>query len=389
MSDWPEGWARDERARHPAPSDPTVVMPGGHGPGIYDAPRGGYDRPPTRPPTRPPVRPPAHPPQRVPRPRRRGRGRRGLVTVLVVLLVLIVGSYFYLDSQLNRVHALTDYQSRPAETPGQDWLLVGSDSREGLTKEQRKEFHTGSSSGRRTDTIMLLHIPRSGQPILVSLPRDSYVPIPGHGRNKINAAFAFGGPRLLTRTVEGVTGIHVDHYAEVGFGGFVGVVDSVGGVRMCLDKAVQDSRAGLDLPAGCQNLNGGQALGYVRSRHAFASGDFARVEHQREFLGALLHKAMSPGVLLNPFKLIPFVKNSADSVAVNDGDHLYDLFRLALAMRHVGGGDAVTTTVPVVGTGYAPGAGSVVRWDRDKALRFFEALQHDQPIPKDVLPPKQ
>ncbi|MGH3320372.1 MAG: LCP family protein [Streptosporangiaceae bacterium] len=331
-------------------------------------------------------RPPRRPQRRPQRGGSRHGGRRVLITVVVVILALVVGGYAYLDSQLGRVDALADYSGRPAATPGQDWLLVGSDSREGLTAEQRKEYSTGGGSGQRTDTIMLLHIPSGGgKPTLVSLPRDSYVPIAGHGHNKLNAAFAWGGPRLLARTVESVTGIRVDHYAEVGFGGFVGVVDAVGGVKMCIEQPINDRRAGINLKKGCQKLNGAQALGYVRSRHAFASGDFARVTHQRKFLGALFDKAASPGVLLNPFRVLPLMQNGVGALTVADGDHLYNLVSVALAMRSVGSGDAVTTTVPVAGTTYASGAGSVVEWNRTEALRLFNALKEDKPVPKNVL----
>src|SRR4029453_504861 len=115
-----------------------------------------------------------------------------------------------------------------------DWLIVGSDSRQGLDESRRSELGTGQAAGRRADTMMLLHIPRgTGKPGLVSLPRDPYVPTPGHGRNKLNAAYAFGGPTLLARTVEGVTGIRLDRYMEVGFDGFARVVDPAGGGQTC------------------------------------------------------------------------------------------------------------------------------------------------------------
>src|SRR5699024_3038636 len=133
---------------------------------------------------------------------------------------------------------------------------------------------TGGSkiTGQRTDSIMLLHLPESGKPTLVSIPRDSWVTVPGHGQNKINASFSIGGPKLLISTIEQSTGLRVDNYMEIGFGGFAGVVNAVGGVKMCLKQPVKDSYAHIDLPAGCQVLDGKNALGYVRSRHAFAGG---------------------------------------------------------------------------------------------------------------------
>jgi LCP family protein required for cell wall assembly len=329
------------------------------------------------------------PPERLPRwmrvrPRRARWGRR-IAVALLILLALVLGLLIFLDTRLNRVDALADYAGRPAATPGADWLIVGSDSREGLSAEQRRELATGQAAGRRTDTMMLLHIPRGGAPTLVSLPRDSYVPIPGRGRNKLNAAYAFGGPKLLAQTIEQVTGIRIDHYMEVGFDGFAATVNAVGGVRICVDEPMRDPNAGLNLRAGCQVLDSRDALGYVRTR-ASARGDLDRVQRQQEFLGALIDKATSPGVLLNPFRSVPLALNGADAVAVDDGDHIWHLLRFPFAMRAVSGGDGVAITVPVAGTETVPGAGSVVRWDRTKALALFEALKQDRAIKGPVNP---
>jgi LCP family protein required for cell wall assembly len=308
------------------------------------------------------------------------RVRRWLLVLLALLLVLIAGTYFYLDSKLNRIDAIPEYDGRPAATPGQDWLLVGSDSRAGLSAKERAKLATGSATGRRTDTMMLLHIPSGGgKPTLVSLPRDSYVPIPDHGMNKLNAAFAFGGPQLLVETVERTTGIRIDRYMEIGFGGFVDVVDALGGVDMCIPEAIKDRKAALDIKAGCQELNGATALGYVRTR-ATARADLDRVQRQRAFFAAVVHRASSPSVLFNPFRMVPLARSSADAVAVDDGTHLWDLGRLAWAMRS----SPVTTTVPVAGTPTIPGAGSVVQWDREDALRLFHALAADKQVPADL-----
>jgi LCP family protein required for cell wall assembly len=324
------------------------------------------------------------PPQKLPRwmrvrPRKPRWGRR-LGIALLVVLVLLLGVAAWVDLRLHRVDALTDYAGRPAATPGADWLIVGSDSREGLTPEQRRRLGTGDAAGRRTDTMMLLHIPRGGgSPTLVSLPRDSYVPIPGRGRNKLNAAYAFGGPKLLAQTVEQVTGIRIDHYMEIGFDGFASVVDAVGGVRICVKQPMNDPMAALKLKAGCQVLNSKQALGYVRTR-ASARGDLDRVQRQREFLGALMDKATSPGVLLNPFRNLRLALSGTDAIAVDDGDHVWSLPRFALAMRAVSGHGGIATTVPVAGTQTVGGAGSVVLWDRQKALALFEALKQDRSV---------
>lgn len=295
-------------------------------------------------------------------------------------------SMVYLDGKLARVDALADYDGRVGDTRGTNWLLVGSDSRVGLTPEQEQELATGGEVGAdRTDTVLLVHIPPGGgATTMVSLPRDSYVSVPGFGQDKLNASFALGGPQLLVQTVEGATGVHIDHYAEIGFGGFVGVVDAVGGVDICVEKPLKDPKAGLDLKAGCQTLDGGQALGFVRTRN-FANGDLERVENQRKFFAALMKKATSPGVMLNPFRGVPLALNSAANFTVDEGDHLVDLVRLMWAMRGVSGGDGVTATVPISGFGSAPGVGSYVRWDTARAEALFAALREDKPVPDSVL----
>jgi len=319
--------------------------------------------------------------------RRRRRRRRRWPYVLgilfTVLMLVVVGGYFYLDSRLKRESVLVDYPGRVADTPGTNWLIVGSDSREGLSKAEQRKLRTGFAAGRRTDSMMLLHY-GSGGSSLISLPRDSYVPIPGRGSNKLNAAFAFGGPKLLVQTVEKSTGIHIDHYAEIGFNGFVGVVDAVGGVNICVKDKINDPKAGLKLNPGCQTLDGGQALGYVRTR-AFARADLERVEHQRQFFGALMKKSTSPGVFLNPFRGVPLAMHSTSNFLVDEHDHLYDLVRMMWAMKGLSSGDGITTTVPIGGTGSAPGVGSYITWDRAKAATLFDALKSDKTIPDSVV----
>jgi len=144
---------------------------------------------------------------------------------------------------------------------------------------------------------------------------------------------------------------------------------------------MRDHKAGLNLKAGCQTLKGGQALGYVRSR-AFARADLERVDHQRKFLAALVHKATSPGTLLNPFRIIPFALRSTDDFAVANGDHLYNLMGFAWAMRGLTKGDGLTTTVPVGGSGSSASVGSYITWDHTRAEALFKALREDQPVPR-------
>ncbi|WP_250564098.1 LCP family protein [Sphaerisporangium fuscum] len=314
-------------------------------------------------------------------PRRTGRlVLRILVILLVALLVLGVVGFFWINSRLAAVDSLTDYPGRPEATPGEDWLLVGSDSRAGLSAAQRKKLATGRAVGKRTDTMMLLHVPGSGRPTLVSLPRDSYVPIDGHGSDKLNAAYAYGGPKLLTKTVEKVTGIRVDHYMEIGFSGFVGIVDAIGGVNICVKQDIKDHKAGINLKKGCQDMNGGTALGYVRTRATGALPDFDRTQRQRQFFSAVVKKAASPGILINPFRSVPLAAAATDSVEVDGGTGAFDLLSLARAMS----GDPIATAVPVGSLPTINGA-SVVKWDTARAQRLFQALAQDKPVPQDVL----
>ena len=229
--------------------------------------------------------------------------------------------------------------------------------------------------GQRTDTIMLLHSGSTGT-VLVSIPRDSYVAIEGHGRNKLNASYAFGGAPLLISTVEQATGIRIDHYAEIGFGGFVGAVDAVGGVEMCIPEAIKDPKAALNIKTGCQQLDGATALGYVRTR-ATAGSDFDRVARQRAFLAALVKKATSPATLFNPFRVVPLTSAVSAAVTVDNDDHVWNLLGLGLAMRSVSAGDAVTTTVPV-GATPTIGGQNVVQWDRNRSQALFSAIKNDQ-----------
>ena len=322
----------------------------------------------------------------VPRPRFSGKTVLAIIAgLLVVLLMAGIGMYFWIDSRLTGIEeVLDDYEGRPADTPGTNWLLVGSDSRKGLTAAQRKKLKTGRAAGQRTDSMMLLHIPETDDPpTLISLPRDSAVTIPGKGRDKLNAAYAYGGPKLLVRTIENATGVHIDHYMEIGFAGFVDIVDAVGGVEINVRAAVDDPKAGLKLKKGVQTLNGAQALGYVRTRKGGALPDYERTKRQRQFLSAVVKKAASPGVLLNPFTAIPLASSATDAVEVDSGTGALDMLWLGLAM----GDSPVTTVVPFGGNETVP-SGAAVKWDRPKALAMFNAIKEDRPVPKDVVDSK-
>lgn len=293
-----------------------------------------------------------------------------------LLLALALGS-------LDRVAAFPAGE-RPPAAPGTTWLLVGSDSRDDLTDEQRAQLSTGDVDSRLTDTIMMLTT-SPGVPTLVSIPRDSLVAIPGYGQNKINAAYAFGGPPLLVQTVEQATGVRIDGYVEVGFDGFYQVVEAVDGVEVCLETAITDERAGIDLAAGCQVLGGADALGYVRTRYTDPNGDLGRVERQREFVAALADRATSPAVLLNPLRAVPLAAAVGGALTVDEQAGPVDLARFGLALLRATGDGGAMLTVPV--GGYATtDAGSVVLWDEAGADALFAAIRAGTPVPDDLLP---
>lgn len=302
---------------------------------------------------------PARPQQQVYRPTRRRKGPGcvgGTGILILVVFALLAGMFLWADTKLTRVEALP--APRPANTAGTNWLLVGSDSRQGLSEKDISKLNTGGDIGSsRTDTIMLLHIPTSGQPTLISIPRDSYVNIPGQGKNKINAAFTIGGPQLLTQTVEQTTGLRIDHYAEIGFGGFAGMVDAVGSVEICVDEPIADDVISLYLDAGCQKMDGPTALSYVRTR-ATPLGDLDRVERQRKFFAALMKKTTSPATMINPLRSIPLISKTGSAFIVGEKDHAWHLARVALSLKS----GARTETIPL--GGFADTAvGSVVLWD--------------------------
>jgi LCP family protein required for cell wall assembly len=407
--DWPDGWYRDDPRQRAeprftpgpdadaSPYEPTqAVPPPGRGAG-GDGPAGqGGAAWPVQPPTRtgsggagPAGSPEPSGPSGPPGPSGPGGSRgwrrwlrpRRVLVILAALPALLAaaaaGLYFDLNSKLTRVDVLTPTALTSA---GTNWLIAGSDSRGGLTKQQEDQLALGHDvSGGRSDTIMILHIPANGtRPVLVSIPRDSYVPIPGNGYNKINAAYSIGGPKLLIQTVQDVTGLRIDHYMGIGFGGLVSVVNDVGGVQMCLPGPMKDPKAGLNLKAGCQTLNGDQALGFVRTRQ-FARGDLQREEDQRALLKSLLAKMTSVGTLINPFAVIPAASGAASSLTVDQGTQLSQLASVAFALKN-----PVTTMVPF-GQFATTSAGSVIEWNTAAARQLFHDLAADQALPKDLI----
>lgn len=288
-------------------------------------------------------------------------------------LLFMIGTPLYAWTQLATT-STAPQATRPPGQPGTLILLVGSDSRDQLTQTQRGELGTGDGGGRRTDTMMLLYSPPSGRPALVSLPRDSYLPIPGHGQNKLNAAYAFGGPQLLVETVEQATGLRVDGYLEVGFLGIVEIVDALDGIEVCLPAPILDRDSHLDLPAGCQTLDGKNALGYVRMRKADPLGDIGRMARQREVIGTIAKKAAQPRYLLNPVNYYKLNMAASRTLTRGADTGVMELTSAALGFRAIATGQGLTMTVPIANPNASTSVGSSVLWDKAEAAELFSQI---------------
>ncbi|NGO45496.1 LCP family protein [Streptomyces ureilyticus] len=323
------------------------------------------------------------------RPARRKRTVRVAIVGLAVMLVSPVGAYVWADTELTKEVDLGALPERPARGKGTNYLIVGSDSREGLSEQARQDLRAGSTEGRRTDSMILLHTGANGT-TMMSLPRDSWVTLPSfvrpengrnyRGANKLNASFSLGGPELLVQTIERNTGLHIDHYAEIGFAGFVGIVDAVGGVDMCLDRAIKDKDSGANLQKGCQTLNGAEALAFVRQRKQEAQGDLGRTQNQQKFLAALAKKAVNRQTLLNPTRVLPTADAGLNTLIVDKDTSLPDLVDLFQAMRKVTAGNGRQINVPVADPAFRSPQGVAVKWDMRQARQLFAQLRDDQPV---------
>ena len=314
-------------------------------------------------PTRLPIdEPPASP----------SRGKRRWLkytsAVLAVILITLCGYTWHLwnkaSDQLRRVDAL----SSMADTPGETWLIVGSDSRsDGAIADT-------TTAGQRADSVMVLHKAENGQTSLTSLPRDTYVNIPGYGEDKINASYAYGGAKLLVKTVEGLTKMKINHYVEVGMGGVKNVVDAVGGVEACLDYDVDDHDSGLiwnTAQGKCQQVNGEKALAFSRMRKSDPTGDIGRGLRQRAIISAAVKKAMSPSTLLNPSATSKLVDAGTGSLTVDKDSGVWDIGQMVLAFRSASN-DGLTGAPPIEDPDYEPGdVGSTVLLVDTTAPIFF------------------
>ncbi len=303
--------------------------------------------------------------------KRRWTVKRIFLTVVAVMAVYATAVAAVFATSVTKVDALP---GTSGSSSGTNYLLVGSDSREGLSKKDQKRLHTGSTEGQRTDTIMLMHVPLIGAPTLVSIPRDSWVGIPGYGQGKINAAFAYGGPQLLIETVEQATGLHIDNYVEIGFAGVANTTDALGGVKLCPARNFTDVNSGLDVKKGCQTMDGQDALAYVRMRYADPKGDLGRVARQQEFISSVAKRTMSPLTWLLPWRAFGAASAAGDSLTVDEGTGIIDDARLGLAMGLISLGVGEATTVPTQPGSYYVGGQDAVKWDTPKALELFNSI---------------
>ncbi len=296
-----------------------------------------------------------------------------MLVLLLAWVLFMVGTPLFALTRGTIVDA-TPTGERPADQPGRTILLVGSDAREDMTPEDRSKLGTGSTEGRRTDTMLLLYVPPKGNSALVSLPRDSYVAIPGHGKNKLNAAYSFGGAPLLVETVEQNTGVRVDAYLEIGFLGLVNMVDAVGGIKVCPESPMKDKDAHIDIPAGCQTIDGVTALGYVRMRKSDKRGDLGRIERQREVIAKVMKKATNPLSILNPVTYWRLNMAVASSVARSDETGPAALASIGSGLLQTATGSGLSLTVPVADANYKSKVGSAIIWDEKASQELFGAI---------------
>ncbi len=305
---------------------------------------------------------------------RSGRRRlRLMVTVLAAVLVLalsvVFGGYFYYDAKLTRVSIprLGQVSGAVVSAPpsaGENFLLVGSDTR-AFAGGQAFQAPAGSAdfvAGARSDTVILLHLPiGAARPTVVSFPRDTYVQIPAFtdraGKTtaahpaKLNEAFSIGGPALLTQLIEQLTGLRLDHYVQVDFGGFRSIVDAVGGLSLCVGTSRHDHDSQDSLTAGTHpDVTGAQALAFVRDRKGLPGGDLGRIKDQQYFLAQLLHKVLSAGTLADPARLTGFLSAVVADVTVDQGFGLSQMTTLASRLRHLDPAHVTFATLPVLST---------------------------------------
>lgn len=294
---------------------------------------------------------------------------------MLALVLLVVGGLggfaLYLnhvvDSNVRRGGLLPDDQGRPEPGAGssRNILLLGSDS---LTDQLR--------DGARADVIQLVHVAddRSSMQV-VHFPRDLYVDIPGHGKNKINAAYAYGGAPLLVKTLEQLLGVRIDHVAVTGFAGFKELTDTVGGVDVRVEQA--STSGGVRFTPGVMHMDGETALAFVRERKQLREGDLDRGRRQQAWMKALLEKSASTGTLSNPARLAAMIGDTTRNLVVDESFTTGRIRELAWSLRGVRGSDVSFITAPITGFDTVKGAGSVDVVDQAGIRRLGQALRED------------
>ncbi|MEV8565961.1 LCP family protein [Streptomyces sp. NPDC051322] len=284
--------------------------------------------------------------------------------------------------------------SGPAAARGMNVLLVGLDARDGVTAQQKAAFHLGGAACHCTDTMMLVHVAENRRRVsVVSLPRDSLTRIPAYTDKKgkahrsrtakLNAAYAEGGAALTMRTVEQMTGLHIDRFLPVDFARFMKAVDGLGGLDVCTDRPLKDSATGLDLPAGTTRLSGGRALQYARSRHVDNQADFGRIQRQQKFVVSFVKEIADDGTLRSPARmaiLASVLLPETTAVPTERAFTVKDMVLLARDLRNIGLDSLEFSTVPVKGFVTVKGVGSTVAWDAAKSAAVFRAVRADQSL---------
>ena len=325
-----------------------------------------------------------HPAQAAPpaKGRRRRRFSRGQRWFIRILLLLVLGTAALLGMAVIADFQMGDAGNLPSLAEGDGvYLIVGSDNRENLPDDLEGSF--GDFAGARADVIILAQV-ANGRRQLLSIPRDLKVDIPGEGTNKINAAYAFGGPDLLVETVAEATGIRPNHYLEVEFAGFAGIVDAVGGIELDIPYPARDAKSGLDIAAGTQTVDGATALAYARSRSyeelrdgewvAQGGGDIERAARQREVLTKIMAEASSVSGLVRS----PWVMGAVGSNLTADSNlSLFTLAATGWAMRSA----SETDSVPLPVTGVEEGGISYLVRDEPAATEVLEAFSAKRPLP--------